>query len=125
MKKIFEYIKENELKLSLKKPVKVTFHKPCNIDNFQDIKWILNNTNNLEYVEMENFDSCCGLNGISKLNEYGIMYKIFKNKHNNIVKTGTKTVLTSCIGCEIALNLFSAGKYRVFDFTDFIAASTK
>ena len=59
------------------------------------------------------------------INEYGIMYKIFKNKHNNIVKTGTKTVLTSCIGCEIALNLFSAGKYRVFDFTDFIAASTK
>ncbi|DAA87057.1 TPA: hypothetical protein CPT87_01840 [Candidatus Gastranaerophilales bacterium HUM_5] len=125
VKNIFEYIKENELKISLKKPVKVTFHKPCNIDNFQDIKWILNNTKNLEYVEMENFDSCCGLNGISKLNEYGIMYKIFKNKHNNIVKTGTKTVLTSCIGCEIALNLFSAGKYRVFDFTDFIAASTK
>ena len=84
VKNIFEYIKENELKISLKKPVKVTFHKPCNIDNFQDIKWILNNTKNLEYVEMENFDSCCGLNGISKLNEYGIMYKIFKNKHNNI-----------------------------------------
>ena len=53
---IFEYIKQNNLKLKLVKSKKVTFHKPCNIDNFNCIEWILNNTTNLEYTEMKNFD---------------------------------------------------------------------
>lgn len=119
VKNIYEYIRENELKLKLKKPVKVTFHKPCNIDNFNDIEWILKNTENLEYVQMKNFDECCGLNGVTKLREYEIMSKLFKNKHTNIVQSGAKIVLTSCLGCEAALKLFSFGKYRVVDFSDF------
>jgi len=120
VKNIYEYIRENKLKLKLKKPVKVTFHKPCNIDNFDDIKWILENTENLEYIEMNAFDECCGLNGITKLREYGIMSKLFKAKHNNIVNSGAKIVLTSCLGCEVALKLFAFGKYKVVDFSEFI-----
>ena len=120
VKNIFEYIRENNLKLRLKKKMKVTFHKPCNIENYNDIEWILNNTENLEYVEMEDFDKCCGLNGVSKISEYNIMSKIFKSKHNNIVNSGAAIVLTSCLGCEVALNLFSFGKYRVMDFTEFL-----
>ena len=120
VKNIFEYIRENNLKLKLKKNKKVTFHKPCNIDNYDDIKWILDNTENLEYVEMTNFDECCGLNGISKINEYKIMSKIFKAKYDNIINSGAKTVLTSCIGCETALKLYSFGRYTVEDFTEFL-----
>lgn len=120
VKNIFEYIRENQLELALKKEKKVTFHKPCNIDNFKDIEWILNNTKNLEYIEMKDFDSCCGLNGISKIGEYKILSKLFMNKHNNIKNSGTKTVLTSCLGCEVALNLFAFGKYKVEDFTEFL-----
>ncbi len=67
VKNIFEYIRENNFKTELKKNTKVTFHKPCNINNFENIEWILNNTKNLEYVKMEEFDKCCGLNGITKL----------------------------------------------------------
>lgn len=120
VKNIFEYIRENDLKLKLKKSKKVTFHKPCNIDNFDDIKWILNNTENLEYIEMTDYDSCCGLNGISKIDKYNVMSKIFENKRKNIVETKTKLVLTSCLGCEAALNLYSLAKYRVEDFTEFL-----
>lgn len=120
VKNIFEYIKENNLKLALKKKQKVTFHKPCNIDNFKDIEWILKNTNNLEYIEMKDFDSCCGLNGISKIGEYKILSKLFMNKHKNIKNSGTKTALTSCLGCEVALNLFAFGQYKVEDFTEFL-----
>ena len=120
VKNIFEYIKENNLKLALKKKQKVTFHKPCNIDNFKDIEWILKNTKNLEYIEMKDFDNCCGLNGITKISEYKILSKLFLSKHNNIKTTGAKTVLTSCLGCEAALNLFSFGKYKVEDFTEFL-----
>ena len=122
IKNIFEYIRENNLKLKLKKPTKVTFHKPCNIDNWDDIKWILDNTENLQYVEMDGFDSCCGLNGISKFSDYKIMLKLFLNKHKNIKKTGAKIVLTSCLGCEAALKAFSFGQYKIKDFTDFLAS---
>ena len=117
---IFTYIRENQLRLKLKKKIKVTFHKPCNLDNFEDIEWILEHTENLEYVEMKDFDSCCGLNGITRLNEYSIMSKIFKNKCDNIKKSGAQIVLTSCLGCEIALSLYGFGKYKVQDFTEFL-----
>ena len=120
IKNIFEYIREKELKPILKKRFKVTFHKPCNIDNFEDIEWILKNTQNLEYIEMENFDKCCGLNGVTKISEYKIMSEIFKAKHKDILKSGAKIVLTSCLGCEAALRLFSFGKYRVMDFAEFL-----
>ena len=120
VKNIFEYMKEKELKLHLKAKKKVTFHKPCNIDNFEDVEWILNNTANLEYVEMKNYDQCCGLNGITNLREYKILSKIYKEKHSNIIESKTKIVLTSCLGCEAALTLFSFGKYKVYDIIDFL-----
>ena len=120
VKNIFEYIRDNKLNLKLKKYKKVTFHKPCNIDNYEDIKWILDNTENLEYIEMQDYDKCCGLNGISKFNEYKIMSKIFQSKFNNIVNSGAKTVLTSCLGCEAALRFYSFAKYKVEDFTEFL-----
>ena len=90
VRNIYEYIRENNADLSLKKNQKVTFHKPCNINNFDDIERILKNTKNLEYVEMNEYDKCCGLNGISKLSEYKIMFNIFWKKYKNIRKTGAK-----------------------------------
>ena len=119
VKNIYEFIKENNLQFEMKKPIKVTFHKPCHMNNYEDILWILNNTKNLEYVEMENFDKCCGLNGITKISEYKIFSKLYKEKHFNIVKSGVKTVLTSCAGCKFVLSLFSFGKYKVYDFVEY------
>ena len=121
VKNIFEYIKEHNLNLKLKKKIRVTFHKPCNVDNYSDIEWILNNTENLEYVPMKNFDKCCGLNGIFKLSDYKILSKIPKEKHENIRQTKAKTVLTSCLGCEAALLLYSFGKYKICDLIEFLA----
>jgi len=125
VRNIFEYIREQNLSLELKNSVKVTFHKPCNFANFEDIERILNNTKNLEYIPMENFDKCCGLNGVLNIKEYKIIKELFKEKHENIVKTGAKTVLTSCLGCEKVLRLFSLGKYQVDDFTKFLCRNLK
>lgn len=121
VKNIYEYLKESQVSLKLKKPAKITYHKPCNIDNWDDIKWFLENTTNLEYIEMNEFDRCCGLNGLSKIKEYGILSKIFNAKRNNIVKTGVKYVTTSCLGCEIAIRSYSFGQYKVKDLIEFIA----
>lgn len=121
VKNFYELIKSSSIKLKLKKLKKVTYHKPCNIDNFEDIEYLLKNTKNLDYVQMQDFDKCCGLNGLPKLKEYKIMSKIFSSKRGNIINTKVKNVLTSCLGCEVALKSYSFGKYKVYDLIDFIA----
>ena len=125
IRNVFDYIRENSLSLELAKPKKVTYHKPCNLKNFENVKWILENTKNLKYVEMKDYDTCCGLEGIGNLKERKTMSKLFRAKHNNIKATGVKTVLTSCLACKITLSLFSWGKYKVQDFVDFLAKNIK
>lgn len=119
VKNIYSYIKENNLKLKLKNPCKVTYHKPCNLDNYEDIEWILNNTENLNYIKMKDYDKCCGLNGLTKFKEYGTVYELYKAKLENITDIEPENVLTSCLGCEIALKLIllcgggkSGGEFR-------------
>ena len=118
---VYGYIRGNKLCLKLKKQCSVTYHKPCNIDNFTDIEWILKNTENLNYVEMRDYDKCCGLNGIPKAKEFRIMKEIFKSKRNNIINTDVESVLTSCLGCEVALKFYSFGAYKTFDMLEFLA----
>ena len=126
IKNIFEYLKENNLSFELKgKCKKVTFHKPCNLNNYEDIKWLLENTKNLEYIEMKDYDKCCGLSGISNFKERKIMQNIFRNKYDNIKSTNANTVLTSCFGCQVALRLNSRFQYKVEDLTKFIARNIK
>ena len=86
---IYQYLREKGLRPTLKKNIKVTYHKPCNIDNFEDIEYLLKNTQNLEYIQMQDYDKCCGLNGLSKFKEYKIMSKVFKQKRGK-KKTGKR-----------------------------------
>lgn len=121
VRNIYEYVREKELKLTLVAPQKITFHKPCHLHNFEDVEWVLNNTENLKYIRMEGFDECCGLNGLTNIKEYKTLSKIFNKKRENILKTETETVLTSCLGCETALKVYSKNEYEVCDLIDFIA----
>ena len=70
---------------------------------------------------MQGFDKCCGLNGLPKIKEFKIMKNIFVSKRNNIKNCGVKYVLTSCLGCETALRLYSLGEYKALDLIDFLA----
>ena len=120
VRNILEYLRENSVKLKLKKPTKVTYHKPCNQTNYEDVKYVLTSTENLEYIEAEGFDKCCGLNGIFKPEEYKIISKICGIKRKSIISTGAKYVLTGCFGCETALRLYSFGKYKTANLTEFL-----
>ena len=124
VKNIYEFLRENDVRIALKKQTRVTYHKPCNINNFEDIEWVLKNTENLEYIEMNDFDKCCGLNGLSKISEFKIMKNIFQNKRKNIANSNADCVLTSCLGCETALRIYSFGQYKVCDLVEFIANKT-
>ena len=121
VKNIYEYLRENEIRLKFKTTLKVTYHKPCSLSNFCDVKWVLENTNNLEYIEMIDYENCCGLNGLLNFKEYKILNKIYKLKRKAILETSSKCVLTSCLGCEIALKSYSFGQYNVQDLLDCLA----
>ncbi len=120
VKNVYEFLHSNNIKLKLKKNIQATYHKPCNIDNYDDIEWMLNNSENLDYIKMENYDSCCGLSGITNLSEYKTFLKIFNKKRKCIKSSKTKVVLTSCLGCESALRAYSFGNYKTFDLIDYI-----
>lgn len=119
VKNIYEYLKDKHF--VLKKPATVTFHKPCNINNWQDIENILKTTENLNYIEMQDYDKCCGLNALAKFRKYNIVSNIFIQKYKNILNTKSKYVLTSCLGCEAALKAYSFGRYKVLDLVEFLA----
>ena len=121
IRNVYEYIRENNLTFELKKERTVTFHKPCNLNNYDDIKYILENTKNLKYIVMEDYDKCCGFNGITNFSEYGIISQLFRQKRENIMISSAKIVLTSCMACQITLNLFSSGKYKTQDLIKFLA----
>ena len=127
VKNVFEYIRENHLTLELKSPKKVTYHKPCNLNNFDDVKYILENTKNLEYIKMKDFDKCCG--GINTVmpdfKNRKIWAKLTKEKFENIKATSAKTILTSCFACKMVLGIFSFGKYKIQDFVEFLAKNIK
>lgn len=125
IKSIYSYISENKLTIKLKKSITATYHKPCNTFDFESIEYVLNNTENLNYIKMEDYNTCCGLNILSDLKEYKIASKIFTNKRKCIEKSGVNIVLTTCLGCVATLKINSKGKYKVFDLLEFLAKNVE
>ncbi len=123
IKNVFDYIKDNNLasKFELKKAKTVTFHKPCNMENYETVKQILENTTNLNYIEMKDFDKCCGFNSLTNSKNRKLFEKLYKEKYNYIENSGAKIVLTSCTACKITLKLFSRCKYKVYDLLEFLS----
>lgn len=117
---IYEYIKENTVKIEIKKPIEVTFHSPCGFNNYQQVKELLQNIKNIKYIQMNEYNSCCGLNGLNNIKNLSTIFQIIKKKRQNIIKTKTNYVLTTCLGCEFFLKLISLFKYKVFNLLEFI-----
>ncbi len=95
----------NEIKFKFNNPVKVTFHKPCHIKNDAFFNQILKNCTNVEYIQMENYDDCCGLSGTFGIKNPKLSSELMKSKANNIIATGAQYVVTTCPSCIIGLKL--------------------
>ena len=98
-----ELILMQNIKFKALKPLKVTFHKPCHLENFDFIKPLFENCENVEYIEMENFDDCCGFAGEFALKNYKISKSISDKKAQNILNTGADFVITCCPSCILGL----------------------
>ena len=95
-------VKQN-IKFKSGKPLKVTFHKPCHLEKTDFIKPLFDNCENIEYIEMESFDDCCGFAGEFAIKNPKLSNAISKKKAQNIIKTGCDIVITTCPSCILGL----------------------
>jgi glycolate oxidase iron-sulfur subunit len=85
----------------------VTWHDPCHLVRYMGIKEqpreILKACKDIQYVEMNEADKCCGMAGSFSLKYYDLSKKIAARKLENIINTKADIVVTACPGCQIQL----------------------
>ncbi len=100
--KIDLYIPENnEQKLT------VTYHDPCHLKRFSGVseepRNILKKIPQIEFIEMEEADKCCGAAGTFCITNSKLSKAISAKKAQNIIKTKAQAVATSCPSCNMGL----------------------
>jgi len=120
-----EFLAEQNIKFKFKKPVKVTFHKPCHLENIDFLNRLIEKCENLEYIEMKDFDECCGFAGAFAIKNPELSAAISQTKAENIIQTGADYVLTTCPACILGLKqgFILKGKKlpKIMNIIDFLA----
>lgn len=120
-----EYLASQNLRFSFKKPLKVTFHKPCHLENDDFLKPLLEKCENVEYVEMKDYDDCCGFAGEFALKNPKISKEISVRKAKNILETHADIVITACPACVLGLHqgFLSLGRKtpKIMNIVEFLA----
>lgn len=90
------------------KKIKVTYHDPCHLANAQGIKEqpreLLKRIPGVEFIEMNNANSCCGGSGTYSITHYDMSMKILDKKMDNAMETSADKLATCCPSCTIQLN---------------------
>ncbi len=86
---------------------RVTYHDPCHLGKslnvYQQPRELLKSMANMELVEMQEADVCCGNGGSFNLQHYETSTAIGNRKCQNIKATGADVVATSCPACIMQL----------------------
>lgn len=91
------------VKFRSEKSVKVTFHKPCHLKNTDFIRKLFSNCENVEYIEMDKFDDCCGFAGEFAIKNRKLSVEISRKKAKNIIESKADYVITTCPSCILGL----------------------
>ncbi len=90
--------------------LKITAHYPCHmhrgmlIDARKVHETIVNAFPNLEYIEMEDPDRCCGAGGGVRASQKELSFKIREYKIDCIIETEADIVLAACPFCELQID---------------------
>jgi len=85
---------------------KVTYHDPCHLRTrgiTKEPRAILKALPNVDYVEMAEAGTCCGLGGTYSVYHYETSKKIAAKKAANVAASGAELVATDCPGCIMQL----------------------
>lgn len=118
-----ELIANQNIKFKFEKPIKVTFHKPCHLENDDFWLKIIENCENVEYVKMKDYDECCGFSGEFAIKNHKISMQISKQKAQNAINTGADYIITTCPACVLGLKQGMLGiqkSPKVLSLSDFL-----
>ena len=85
---------------------RVTYHDPCHLKTqgiTREPRELLKTLPNVDFVEMENASSCCGLGGTFSVYHYETSKKIGERKLPGIEESRAELVATACPGCIMQL----------------------
>lgn len=100
---INEFLVNNINSIEFEENTSVTFHKPCHLEDMSFLQKILDKSKNLEYIEMTEFDKCCGFSGEFAIKNPELSEQISKKKAKNAIATCADYILTSCPACTLGL----------------------
>jgi len=87
--------------------LRVTYHDPCHLLKGQGVgilpRKVLASLPNVEFVEMQAPDACCGGGGSFQVEHPEISAAITSKKIQNIQQTSAQAVATGCPGCRITI----------------------
>lgn len=87
------------------KPTRITYHDSCHMAVGAGVKEqprrLLQMMKNIEYVEMPNATSCCGMGGLFSVTHYDLSRKINERKIKNILSVKPQLVTSGCPGCNL------------------------
>ena len=85
------------------RPIKVTWHSSCHamreMEITEDSKSLIQQLQNVELVELEREQDCCGFGGTFAVKQPAISAVMVKDKINDIHQTGARRLLTGDSGC--------------------------
>lgn len=83
--------------------LKVTVHDPCHLVRGQalgrKVRDILLSVSELEVIEMQEPDMCCGFGGAMRLTHRRLSSSIGRRKAGDIISTGASLAVAGCPGC--------------------------
>ena len=92
----------SSFKFESKTDLKIAIHKPCH-EEFDFIGFV-KNIKNINFVEIEDYDKCCGFSGKFALQNSAISRKISKEKAQKYIDGQADIILTTCPACLLGLN---------------------
>ena len=84
------------------KPLKVAVHKPCH-DSYDFIE-VVKNIRGIDFVEVEDYDKCCGFSGKFAIQNQKISREISRQKMQHYTGKDIDFVITTCPACLLGLN---------------------
>ncbi len=121
---VIDFIIKHAESIEFKEKTTFTFHKPCHLENIDFIKEFLAKSKNVEYIEMKDFDKCCGFSGEFAIKNTQLSAQISSTKAKNALATNADYVLTSCPACVLGLTqgmIENNNKMTINNFVEFLA----
>ena len=86
---------------------RATYHEPCHLARGQDVRELplfLRSVLGENFVEMKNYDRCCGFGGSLSLAYPQVSLGVGEEKAKRVEETGASVVLTACPACVLQIN---------------------